>query len=88
MHTCVDKYFVFYIDPMDSENVLEMSRLANGRRLTGSPKSSDAGYKQFRAKNEFNHFRLTDLGTNEQFKSTLTLRCFKFIPINVDLSDK
>lgn len=77
---------------MDSENVLEMSRLGSSRRLqtaTESPKSGGdvGGYKQFKSKNEFNHFRLSDLPTNEQFKSTLTLRCFKFIPINVDLSD-
>ena len=78
---------------MDCENVLEMSRLGRSRRLqtaTESPKSRGAdvaAYKQFKSKNEFNHFRLADLSTNEQFKSTLTLRCFKFIPINVDLSD-
>lgn len=81
-HTCIDKYFVFYIDMSDVENVREMGKLGNNNNYN-RPNQQPT----YRPKNEYNHFRLDDINSNEQFKSTLMLRCFKFIPINVDLTD-
>jgi hypothetical protein len=71
----------------DVENVREMGKLGNNNNNNRPNQQLQAKNPTYRPKNEYNHFRLDDINSNEQFKSTLMLRCFKFIPINVDLTD-
>jgi hypothetical protein len=80
LFTCIDKFFVFYIDPSDVDNVREMQKLS-------SVQIGGQNNKMFKPKNLYNSFRLCDINSNEQFKSTLLLRCFKFVPLSVEFAD-
>lgn len=75
LHTVLDKYFVFYIDPNDPVNSKEV--YAHGF----SKLKSD--HCNFKPKCEFNYVRMDCLDSSEQYKSTLKLKCFKFLPASL-----
>jgi hypothetical protein len=76
MYAVVGKYFVFYVDLAEAGNVMEVSR-----QRAASSAVSNSGYK---SKGECGHFKLSEMESNEQFKSTLQLTCSRFVPVDVE----
>ena len=70
--TVLNKYYLFYFDQMDESNKYECQSI-NSKRL--------------KAKSNFNYFKLSQLSTNEQYKSILNMKCYKFISADFVMND-
>lgn len=80
LYACIDKYFIFYVDLNDLNNIKEMQRLYNNNS------SSNTNNPRINKSNYF-YFRLDELNTNEQYKSMLSIKCDKFVPMEVELGE-
>ncbi|CAF0849166.1 unnamed protein product [Brachionus calyciflorus] len=76
-YTILDKHYLFHIDLHDLTNIKEIQYL-NGKKDNSC---------NFKSKNSYNYFKLSDLNSNEQFKSILNLKCFNFIPVEIEFND-
>jgi hypothetical protein len=81
--TVLDNFYTFYIDLSDTFNLKEIEK----HQLNSKHYSKlGGGGSHFRAKSNFNCFKLSDLDSNEQYKSILNLKCSKFLPSSVEFS--
>ena len=66
-YTILNKYYVFYVDVSEASNARELQAL---------------NFRTAKVKANFNMFKLSELSANEQYKSTLALKCYKCISID------
>lgn len=71
-YTVLNKYFLFYFDPNEASNERECQSI---------------NFKTLKAKPNFNFFKLSELNSNEQYKSILNMKCFKFVSVDFLMND-
>jgi len=74
-YTVLNKYYVFYFDVNDVSNERE------SRSHTFKATSS------LKAKPNFDYFKLSEINANEQYKSILNVKCYKFISVDCVMND-
>jgi hypothetical protein len=73
-YTILNKYYVFYFDANDACNERE-SRSRTFKAIS------------LRTKPNFDYFKLSEINTNEQYKSILNVKCYKFISVDYVMND-
>lgn len=79
-YSVLDSHQIFYIDLNELSNIREMQKLSVSY-------ATNLKLRNFKSKRECGYFKLSEMNSNEQFKSILNLKCHKFVPVDIELNE-